>query len=155
MKELWLTKTPHPVIVDDEDYLRCSQYGWLIGDTSSGYFIKTTKHPQINLSNFIMGTNLMYDHKDRNPFNNQRENLRLANPSQNMINRVKIAPSECSSPYKGVYFNKQNKRWHSRISVDKKRIHLGFYPTEARAASRYNAAAVQYHKEFAVLNIFE
>jgi hypothetical protein len=155
-QEIKLINSNKTILVDDEDYSKIWCRGnWVEQKTDTGVTIISSTRPHIYLAKFIMGNNKKYDHKDRNPYNNQKNNLREATVSQNLINREKYSIDTCSSKFKGVTFNKANKQWHARISKNGKRIHLGFFESEERAASRYNAAAIKLHQDFAVLNIFE
>lgn len=54
--------------------------------------------------------------------------------------------------YKGAYFSREKRKFYSKIKVDYKSIHLGYFPTEEEAALAYNQAAIKYHGEFARLN---
>lgn len=85
------------------------------------------------------------DHKDGNPLNNTRDNLRLANKALNMQNRVKYKNS--TSGYKGV--SCRNGKWVTRIQADGKRLNLGAFDTPEEAHAAYCEAARKYHGEFA------
>lgn len=90
------------------------------------------------------------DHKDGNSLNNSLDNLRLATPSQNSINRKGY-----SKKIKGVYFRRRNSgrpSWQAKIGVDGKMITVGTFDTEEEAARAYNDAARKYYGEFAQLN---
>ena len=58
----------------------------------------------------------------------------------------------CSSQYKGVSWHKTNNKGYSYITFSKKRINLGFYADEAKAAEAYNLAATNYFGKYAKLN---
>jgi hypothetical protein len=60
---------------------------------------------------------------------------------------------DSSSGYVGVSLDKRNKKWKAYISVNKKKIHLGYFLMEIDAAIAYNNAALFYFKEAAKLNI--
>ena len=91
------------------------------------------------------------DHINGDKTDNRRENLRLATNAQNCANQGK-PKGTYSSEYKGVHWNKQNKKWRARIMVDGKLIHLGYFTDEMDAASAYDEAAMEYFGEFAKLN---
>ena len=91
------------------------------------------------------------DRINHNGLDNRRVNIRLCNNITNKYN---------SRPYKGLQYKgvcthrRRNKTvYQARISVNKKRMSLGYYSTRLDAAKAYNEAAVLYHKEFASLNI--
>lgn len=90
------------------------------------------------------------DHKDLNPLNNQRENLRLATRGQNGSNRR--MPSNNTSGYKGVGFDKRRNKWHANIVSKHKNKFLGYFSDPVEAALVYDKAARELHGEFAVVN---
>jgi hypothetical protein len=87
------------------------------------------------------------DHVDENGTRNVRSNLRLANHKQNMRNRG--AYSVNSSGFKGIGWDKQNKKWRARIRANGKLIHLGLFDDPAKAHAAYCEAARKYHGQFA------
>ena len=89
------------------------------------------------------------DHKNGDGLDNRLCNLRFATRAQNAKNRTKRERSR--TKYKGVH-PAVHGRWQAAINVDNKRIHLGSFGNQHAAALAYNAAAVQYHGEFACLN---
>ena len=94
-----------------------------------------------NIDNFFI------DHKDQDPKNNYIKNLRLATPQQNMYNRRKDRNS--SSIFKGVYYNKQRKRWQAGIQLrNKRQKNLGRYKYEYNAGLAYDIVARHIHGDF-------
>ena len=90
------------------------------------------------------------DHKDTNPLNNQKLNLRMAKHFQNLQNQ-NIRKMEKSSKYKGVCFDNTRKNWKAQIIKNGKSISNKF-PTEIEAALWYNQKASEIFGEFARLN---
>lgn len=90
---------------------------------------------------------LEIDHIDNDGFNNQRENLRIVTPSQNMQAAPKI-PGQ--SGFIGVTKNKR--RWSAKLKVDTKRIHIGTFDTPEEAALARDKVARELHGKFAILN---
>ena len=92
------------------------------------------------------------DHINGDKLDNRRENLRLANKSQNEANKGK---SRGKSKFKGVSLMKTGK-YRASISKDKKFYSLGTYPGtpegEKQAAKAYNDKALELYGEFAQLN---
>jgi hypothetical protein len=60
-------------------------------------------------------------------------------------------PSQ-TSRFRGVSWHKRVKKWVAKISINKKRIHLGVFNTEIEAAKAYNKAAIDTWGERAKLN---
>ena len=96
---------------------------------------------------------LQVEHVDTNRTNNKIENLRLATALQNSWNKSKRAGT--SPQYKGVAFYARHGNWISQIRANGKTTHIGYFTDEREAGEAYNAAALEYYKEFAKLNKFE
>lgn len=89
------------------------------------------------------------DHKDRNPLNNCRSNLRGCTRSQNLMNQGK-RPGK-SSRFKGVSKCEKG-RFMASITINRKVKHMGRFDSEEDAAKVYDEAASKLFGEFAVLN---
>jgi hypothetical protein len=155
MRQIPLTNGGYAV-VDNVDYVRLTRHRWYRHpkghaqrSVNVGGRVRT-----IYMHREIVGAPASHqvDHKDRNKLNNRRRNLRLATNGQNQRNREKQAAA--ASCYKGVGYKlgKNTKPWYARLSVDKTRIHLGYFADEVTAAAAYNAAAAARFGEFARLN---
>ena len=142
------------------------EFKWL--STSDKYamrFVRTrpnqTKQKHIIMHRVIlermMGRTLskdeIVDHINGDKLDNTRENLRLANKSQNNSNRGKS--NNNTSGYKGVYWHKAGQKWGASIGVNNKNKHLGLFESIEKAVHAYNEAAIKYHGEFAQLNEIE
>ena len=57
-----------------------------------------------------------------------------------------------SSGYKGVSFNKDKLKYTAQITVDKKQIYLGSYPTTVEGAIAYNNYIIENNLEGFILN---
>lgn len=125
--------------VDDDDFELLSKFKWNI--TSTGY-IQTT----IFAHRLVMGmpSGKIVDHKDLNPLNNQKSNLRVCNHSENTINRP---PSK--RKFRGVRTpDERNPNWRCGIGKNRKHFTIGTFPTEHLAALAYDLWAVDLHGEF-------
>ena len=71
------------------------------------------------------------DHIDRNPTNNDIDNLRWVSKSLNLMNQKKALNK--SSIYKGVHYDKSRDKWSSNIEINKIVSHLGRFETEIEA----------------------
>ncbi|PKL47965.1 MAG: hypothetical protein CVV39_04980 [Planctomycetes bacterium HGW-Planctomycetes-1] len=141
-------------IVSLEDYERLNQHRWrALRGPKCFYAVRSKKRRIIYMHNEVISPlpGFVADHIDHDGLNNSRHNLQLATRSQNAYNRRKRT-TKCTSKYKGVWFNKREKKWISAIKYEGKLIFLGYFDNEIEAARAYDAAAKIHHKEFAVLN---
>lgn len=159
VKQIDLTKG-YTATIDADDADAVEQHSWCANLCSNGSIYAKTriggrKGRGVSLHEFLLGKvkGLQIDHIDGNTLNNCRSNLRHVNPSQNCMNRGKIRRA-CASAYKGVTNRKCRKSspWQARIQVGDKRVLLGFFDTQERAARAYDVAAMQYFGPFARLN---
>ena len=87
------------------------------------------------------------DHHDMDKTNNRIGNLRLATPTENNRNKPKKANNK--SGFKGVSWDKKNKKWFASIKSDTKLINLCRYHSAEAAHLAYCYAAHALHGEFA------
>lgn len=148
-------------LVDDEDYELLKKWKW--GCSSGGYayrkeqisrdFLKKkSKYKNILLHRFILNPSREQDidHRNLNPLDNRKANLRICTRSQNFWNK-KIGKTNTSG-FKGVSPSSNRKLWRVKICKNKKQIHIGYFKDILKAARAYNLAAKKYFGEFARLN---
>lgn len=90
---------------------------------------------------------IQVDHIDGDRSNNLISNLREANNAQN--NRNTGLRSTNKTGFKGVYYNKLNKNYNARITVNYKNIHIGCFRTAEEAHEAYKKVASELHGDFA------
>lgn len=120
-------------LVDPEDYENVIKYRWCLNNY--GYVVKTTRETSSLIHRFILGNpgeGLVIDHKDGNPLNNKRNNLRIVTYSENNQNRTKVINEGTISEYIGVY--RTNNKWSAKYA-DK---YLGNFDNKIDAAKRYD-----------------
>ncbi len=156
MKQIKLVNHNIFCLVDDEDYAMLNCFDWYLIERVDGCYAYTKINRQtVYMHQLVLPSNdanLTPDHINRNGLDQRKENLRLATPSQQCANRKKQS-NGLSSKYKGVCWDKENKKWIVHIKVNGKQIHLGRFRNENRAAKTYNEAATKHFGEFASLNI--
>jgi len=124
-------------LVDNIDYEYLSQFNWY-ANWNRNCFRAMRHTPQVNGKRKIlfihtavaerMGIDSrMIDHKDQNPLNNRRSNLRVATNSQNLHNCG--APSNNTTGVKGVHFHKSSGKYQAEITVKGTRYYLGLFDT--------------------------
>jgi hypothetical protein len=87
------------------------------------------------------------DHHDTDPLNCRWGNLRLASRSQNIANQ---RLRRCnSSGFKGVTWQRRERKWYAKITVNYRQINLGLYDSAEAAHAAYIAAAEKHFGEFA------
>ncbi len=157
MKEIALSKGTITV-VDDCDCEIASRYKWTL--SGSGYACREYSDggvmKRIYLHRALMNCpdGCEVDHINGNPLDNRRCNLRLATHQQNQCNQNKQG-SATSSKYKGVYFDRFNRKWRAQITYKGVTRTLGRFNAEQEAALAYNKAATKYHRQYANLNIIK
>ena len=175
MKEIQLTQGK-VAIVDDEDFEFLNQYKWCVSKHSNTYYVvrritvqsqnkrKNIKHKGkvILIHRLIIARKLKrklklneeIDHINGNGLDNRECNLRIATSQQQNMNQKK-QKRKTSSIYKGVYWRKDCKMWHSRIMIDSKYTHLGYFKDEIEAGRVYDKKAKELFGDFACLNFKE
>lgn len=137
------------VLVDTADLPLVSKYRW-----GMHHAYVSAKGCRLPMHRLIMGLAngdpREVDHKHHNPADNRRSELRIANSSQNKMNRK--ANVFGTSKYKGVHFDSYRDRFVAQIKAEGRHRLLGRYKTETDAARAYNEAALKYFGQFAYLN---
>lgn len=157
MREIILTQGK-VALVDDADYEYLNQWKWHAHKRGNTFYA-VRKAPRVNgkqsaiqMHQMIIGNGIdSIDHRDGNGLNNTRANLRLATHQQNMFN--KRIHKDNTSGLKGVSWHKPSDKWQAQIGVGGKQKYLGSFATPEEAGRAYDAAALEYHGEFAYLNI--
>ena len=153
MKKIALTHG-FVALIDAEDFELVSGHRWCASKGRTTFYALTTirmpdgRRTNLKMHRLIMQppAEMQIDHVDRDGLNNQRDNLRLATPSENKRNCSTYSNS--MSGFKGVCFCKDCHAWQARIVADNKRISLGLYATAEAAHAAYCAASIRYHGAF-------
>jgi len=83
------------------------------------------------------------DHINHDGLDNRRDNLRLCNVSENIMNAQKR--SDNKSGFKGVSWEKIGRKWRAQIRSRGKKIHLGSFDSPEDAHQAYSRASQEMH----------
>ena len=146
-------------LIDDEDFELVSKHKWSArwNRTSHNFYgicsmrLSCGKRSQLLMHRLIIGApeGISVDHINRNSTDNRRCNLRLCTNSENMHNRG--PQTNNVSGFKGVSWNKRDRKWQSHICLRGKRMHLGYFSSPEDAFAAYCSAATRFHGKFACL----
>lgn len=89
------------------------------------------------------GMKLVVNHIDFNKTNNNVNNLEIVTQREN----ANLKHIKSSSQYIGVYWNKRANKWHSRIVVNGKQKHLGYFINELEASGLYQKELIKLQYE--------
>ncbi len=143
-------------LVDDEDYPVLNRLNWFI-DTNTGQPVAhlwKDRTVALRMTRLLKPYKINYRlvHADRNPLNNQKENLVY----KSVTDLLQFAGKRenTSSDFKGVTFCPERKgnKWLARIYRNGKKTFLGYHPTQVDAALAYNVAALDMYGEDAFIN---
>lgn len=153
-------------LIDQSDLTLVSKFKWCAhkhwhtkkfyaySHDPSVWYVKSRTPVVIKMHRIILGITdpfIFVDHKDGNPLNNTRTNLRVCSAQDNNRNLSKVR-KDSKFKYRGVHQVNGSKKFGARIGINGKKISLGWYETQEQAAQAYNDAAIKYFGEFASLN---
>lgn len=140
-------------LVDDEDFEKFKGMAWVpsrIGSTSyaSNRKMVGRKITYTSLHRAIVGAKdgELVDHINGDGLDNRRENLRIANKSQNAINSKLRADN--TTGYRGVSYMPKRDRYQARLFMHGKKITSKFFHTAIEAAEAYKEIALRVYGEF-------
>jgi hypothetical protein len=141
-------------IVDAADYEWLKEYKWrfLGGDGVLGYAYRCEHGKRIFMHREIMRTppGQVADHKDHNPLDNRRCNLRNCNRQQNSCN---CRRARNQSGFVGV--QPYGKRWLAKIRSGGKTVYSEVFDDKVEAAKARDRQAYELFGPFAYLNFPE
>lgn len=131
-------------LVDDEDYDRLMVRRWQATRgkkdrtwyaTAHVRFSGATKPVHTGMHRVIMNApkGKVVDHINGNGLDNRKKNLRLCTNAENNRNR-RSPPSNNTSGYTGVTWNKKRKAWAARVELFERDNFLGYFTDKKEAA---------------------
>ena len=140
-------KRVNETIIDTSEVEKIRRYKWHL--QSKGYAAARINGKIVLLHRLIHNTpnNFETDHKNRDKLDNRKANLRKCSTSQNQINS-KINNNNTSWA-KGVWWNRQTKKWESSIWKNNKKHYLGLFVEKQDAIKAYSEKAIKLFGDFA------
>jgi hypothetical protein len=127
---------------------------YFVGSVNSSGYLQTEHKQKVYMVHRIIWemyngeipNGMQIDHIDRNPLNNNIENLRLATQAQNQINSTK--PKNNTTGFKGVLAT-PNGKFQARLGYKGKKLYLGLFDTAEEAYECVVEVTKELHGEFA------
>jgi hypothetical protein len=120
-------------MIDLDDVEICKKYKWQAHKSGGNKFYAVARikgsNKLIRLHRLILNfsdTSRDIDHINGNGLDNRKNNLHIATRQENMMNQ-RIIPSNNTSGYIGVTWNKRANKWSAQIKINGKHISLGDY----------------------------
>lgn len=140
------TKNGIELLADAEDLELLNKYSWCVSKT--GYPVANIMNKVTKMHRYILGikdSSIIVDHKNRNPLDNRKANLRICTITDNARN--KSVSKKCKSGHIGIRITKHG-RYNVRITANRKEIHIGNFKTLEEAIIARNNAENIYHGEY-------
>jgi hypothetical protein len=153
MKSITLTQG-RIALVDDSDFEYINQWKWYAAlSTHTSYAMRRDKNGKTVymhrvITNAPQGMDV--DHLNRDGLDNRRSNLRVCTTAENTRRSYKKSTNKTG--YKGVSWDKVNKKFVSQIMLNGKGIKIGRFNTAEEAARAYDKKAVEIYGDSAFLN---
>jgi hypothetical protein len=120
-------------LVSDEDYYELVQETWYLNQGGYAWsFRRGEMHTSIINND---DKTKVIDHADRDKLDNRRENLRVVTRCQNSCNKRKRSASKYPGVSKCAY--KYSTLWVTKITIEKRQVHVGYFDTEEKANEAY------------------
>lgn len=144
----------HLALVDADDAHRLTGHRWHYARTSRHgkgipkFYVMSVGN-QTYLHRLIMDAQpgQIVDHINGDPLDNRRANLRLVTRHGNARNRAIHQTKGRTSRFKGVSWEKKQRKWLASIYADKVLYRIGTFTDEAEAARRYDDASWVLHRD--------
>jgi hypothetical protein len=146
------------IIFDIEDIPIICQHRWYAAKSSkqnAPIYARTHKNNRhYRFTQILFNNNILYDHIDGNPLNNQKSNLRPCTVLENGRNKSKTKNKKTST-YLGTCFDKNRNKWVASVWLNNKCVWQKRFDTELEAATARDQKAKKIYGEFAKLNFPE
>jgi len=142
------------VLIDEADWPLVGPLTVYVGTNGYAYFSVWEDDGRswpTTLHSFLMGgarPGHHIDHRNGNPLDNRRSNLRFVSYQQNGVNRHRLNRNNRSG-IRGVQRTSlsASKPWRAQITVNRKNLHLGLFATEREAVDARRTAELEHYGE--------
>lgn len=149
------------VLVDIDDFETVAQYRWKASQSSCRWYAKRNARSGstsrvLAMHRLIMGAKIgeCVDHINGDSLDNRKSNLRLCTRSENQWAKRKNYKGS-NSKYRGVYWDKRDRRYIAQVTFKWKRYHVGSFTSEIEAARARDRKAFELFGNIAHLNFPE
>lgn len=137
-------------LIDEEDLERIKKHSWCASSNGGGRIYAQTRinTKTIYMHRFILSApkGTMIDHRNGNPLDNRKSNLRFCTKSENSLNSKQRVRRY--SAYRGVTYDKERNKWLAQLKVNSVKVLSKRFATELEAAQAYKDAVAQHCSEF-------
>ena len=141
------------IIINSEDYDIIKNKSWRVLRSGASRKPKV-RCKNISLARFVLGledSTLKVFHKNDNYLDFRKANLQLE--TQGIATHRTRKQAGMTSQYKGVYFEKNRRKWRATIIHQGNRFYIGRFNTEKEAALAYDEKSRELYGTVAFLNI--
>lgn len=112
-------------LYDIDDFEKIRNHCWR--EDKNGYIVSNHNNTQLSLHRLIMDfpSGLIIDHKNHQVNDNRKENLRIGTQTNNHMNRNRDRRNV--SGHTGVRWEDSKKKWVATITINRKKVYLGFF----------------------------
>lgn len=148
------TNKGEQIIIDAEDYDKIKHLCWGLTNLNYVYATEHLTHKNVQIHRVIMDIldkpDIIVDHKNGNPLDNRKSNLRLCTKAQNSYNK-RMQPYNTSG-VTGVTWDKRTNKWKASIGYKGKTLHLGTFDSKQDAINARKQGEDKYFGEFSYNN---
>ena len=140
-------------LVSKSDYVKISKIKWC--NNANGYAQSIIEGISVLMHRYIMNifdNNIIIDHINRNKLDNRRSNLRSDIGYKSNAKNQSIHKNKKTSKYRGVFYDKKNKKWQVTTHIGGVRKDMGCYKDEIAAAEVFDMYITHNKIEYVELN---
>lgn len=141
-----LSNSDQEMIADKDTWERAKGYCWYLSDT--GYAVTKGKK-MMSFHSFAFSecpSGMVRDHINGDRLDNRKSNIRFVTIQQNNQNHGKGKLN--LSGHTGVSFEKRRRKWAASITMDRRKLHLGYFSNLQDAIAAREAAEIKYFGEY-------